>query len=219
MLGKIFDADGNWSGPVEFRKDSSAGIQYRIGTYSDASLGWQTLVTLDEIRGAAGQQSSEIGAPIFYARQDSAATSGQTEFDYAFVSTDELLVYVNGVLQQEGALNDYTKSTTGGSTSNGSVTFNSAVTAGQVVSIFKVRATSITGYTRSDTVTTATQINFPFTFDVNTKLQVYKNGILQKVVRSTTRLFLLRMLSSSTQVCQQVTPFQSSQLRTHLFRP
>lgn len=180
LLGKIFDADGNWSGPVEFRKDSSAGIQYRIGTYSDASLGWQTLVTLDEIRGAAGQQSSEIGAPIFYARQDSAATSGQTEFDYAFVATDELLVYVNGVLQQEGALNDYTKSTTGGSTSNGSVTFNSAVTTGQVVSIFKVRATSITGYTRSDTVTTATQINFPFTFDVNTKLQVYKNGILQR---------------------------------------
>ena len=81
LLGKIFDADGNWSGPVEFRKDSSAGIQYRIGTYSDASLGWQTLVTLDEIRGAAGQQSSEIGAPICYARQDSSATSGQTEFD------------------------------------------------------------------------------------------------------------------------------------------
>ena len=180
LLSKIFDADGNWSGPVEFRKDSSAGIQYRIGVYSDASLGWQTLVTLAEIRGADGSQASEIGAPIFYARQDYTATSGQTVFDYFFVSTDELLVYVNGVLQREGALNDYTKSVTAGTSSNGGVTFNSAVTTGQVVTIFKVRSTSITGYTRSDTYTTATQINFPFTFDVDTKLQVYKNGILQR---------------------------------------
>ena len=126
------------------------------------------------------EKASEIGAPIFYARQDYTATSGQTVFDYFFVSTDELLVYVNGVLQREGALNDYTKSVTAGTSSNGGVTFNSAVTTGQVVTIFKVRSTSITGYTRSDTYTTATQINFPFTFDVDTKLQVYKNGILQR---------------------------------------
>ena len=180
LLAKIFDSAGNWSGPVEFRKDSSAGFQYRVGSYSDASLGWQTLATLSELRGESGSKASEIGAPIFYGRVDYTPTAAQTIFDYAHVSTDSILVYVDGTLKREGALNDYTTSTTAGTTSTGAVTFNSGLTTSQNVTIFKVRSTSITGFTRSDTYTTATQINFPFTFDTDTKLQVYKNGILQR---------------------------------------
>ena len=180
LLGKIFDASGNWAGPVEFRKDSSAGFQYRVGEYANADTGWQTLATLAELRGADGAQASEIGAPIFYGRVDYTPTAGQTVFDYAHVTTDSLLVYVNGVLKREGSLNDYTSSTTTGTSSTGAVTFNSGLTTSDTVTVFKVRSTSITGYTRSDTYTTATQINFPFTHDANTKLQVYLNGILQR---------------------------------------
>lgn len=178
LFAKIFDENGNWDGPVEFKKDPTAGIQYRVGEYTNESEGWQTLATIAELRGEPGQTVGEIGAPIIFGRADFTATSAQTVFDYSFAATDELLVYVNGVLQSEGSLADYTKDSTAGTA--GQVTFNSGLTTGQVVSIFKIRATSITGFNRSDTVTTATQINFPFVFDEDTKLQVYKNGILQR---------------------------------------
>lgn len=180
LLAKVFDADGNWDGPVEFRKDSSAGIQYRIGEYSDSATGWKTLVTLDEIRGEKGQDFGEIGAPIIFGRQDYTATAAQTVFDYSHASTDELLVYVDGVLQTPGASNDYTSSDTGGSASAGAVTFGTGLTAGDIVTIYKIRATSITGFNRVDTYTTASQTVFPFVHTPETKIQVYKNGILQR---------------------------------------
>jgi len=180
LLQKIFDANGNFDGPIELRKDSSAGIQYRIGEYSDEASGWVTLATLAELRGESGQDFGEIGAPIIFGRVDYTATSGQTAFDYAHESTDEILVYVDGVLQRSGGSNDYTTSDTGGSASAGVVTFNSGLTAGNVVSLFKIRATAITGFTRTDTDTVNSQAVFPFTFDENAKLQVYKNGILQR---------------------------------------
>lgn len=180
LFAKIFDADGNWDGPVEFRKDTNAGIQYRVGEYASETTGWKTLITLAELRGEKGQTVGEIGAPIIFGRANFTATASQTAFNYAFATTDELLVYVNGVLQNEGSADDYTKDPAGGSASSGVVTFNTGLTVSDVVSVFKIRATSITGYNRVDTLTTATQINFPFTFDENTKLQVYKNGILQR---------------------------------------
>ncbi len=180
LLATIFDGEGKWIGPVEFRKDSSAGLQYRIGTYSDASTGWVTLVTNADLRGQQGIDFGEIGAPIIHSRSDLTATSGQTVFDYAHVSTDELLVFKNGVLLRPGGGYDYTTSTTTGSASAGAVTFNSAVTTGHVVTMYKIRATSVTGFNRSDTLTTASQTVFAFVFDESTKLQVYKNGILMR---------------------------------------
>lgn len=180
LLQILFDASGNFVGPIEMRKDSSAGIQYRVGSYTDSTTGWNTLVALSEITGAAGTDVGTIGAPILHTRSDNVATSSQTVFDYAHDTTDELLVYKNGVLQREGGSNDYTKSPTAGSASAGAVTFNSGVTAGHIVSIFKIRSTAITGFTRTDTVTTGSQAVFPFSFDENTRLQVYKNGLLQR---------------------------------------
>lgn len=180
LLQKIFDANGDFDGPIELRKDSAAGIQYRVGEYSDEASGWITLATLAELRGEDGQDFGEIGAPIIHGRVDYVATSSQTAFDYAHESTDEILVYVDGVLKRSGGSNDYTTSDTGGSASAGVVTFNSGLTAGAVVSLFKIRATAITGFVRTDTDTLTAQAVFPFTFDDTTKLQVYKNGILQR---------------------------------------
>ena len=180
LLSKLFNADGVWDGPIELRKDSSAGIQYRIGEYADTVTGWVTLATLEELRGAAGQDFGTIGAPILFGRVDYTSTNSQTVYDYAHEDTDELLVYVGGVLQREGGSYDYTHSSTAGSSSAGAVTFNSGQSTGAVVTVFKVRATAITGYTRTDTVTTTSQTVFAFVHTEETKLQVYKNGILQR---------------------------------------
>ena len=54
LLATIFDNSGAWIGPVELRKDSSAGLQYRVGTYSDTTSGWITIATLAELRGETG---------------------------------------------------------------------------------------------------------------------------------------------------------------------
>ena len=124
LLATIFDASGNWIGPVEFRKDSSAGLQYRIGTYSDTTSGWITIASNADIRGEAGSTAGEIGAPIFHGRTDFTVTSGQTIFTYAHDSTDELVVYVDGVLKRAGASYDYQSSSTAGTGSVGAVTFN-----------------------------------------------------------------------------------------------
>lgn len=180
LLDILFDESGVFDGPIELRKDSSAGIQYRIGTYTDTETGWITLVSLAEITGADGSVVGEIGAPIFHGRADFIATASQTDFDYAHVSTDELLVYTDGVLKRSGGSYDYTTNASGGTASAGVVTFNSGLSVSTVVTVFKVRTTAITGYTRTDTVTTGTQSVFAFVHDDDTQLNVYKNGILQR---------------------------------------
>ena len=180
LLAVLFNSDGEFAGPIEMRKDSSLGIQFRVGTYADAETGWQTLVALSELRGAAGSDTGEIGAPIILGRADYVATSGQTVFDYAHTTSDDLIVYRDGVLKRPGASFDYVASTTAGTGGTGAVTFNSGVTVGNVISIYKIRSSAITGFTRSDQVTSASQQVFPFTFESTSKLQVYKNGILQR---------------------------------------
>tara|TARA_R100001443_G_scaffold73473_1_gene81386 strand:+ start:505 stop:2079 length:1575 start_codon:yes stop_codon:yes gene_type:complete len=184
LLAILFDANGVWQGPIEMRKDVASGIQYRVGSYTDDTAGWTTIATMADLRGASGSNAGTIGAPILHSRHDVNPTSGQTVFDYAHDVTDDLLVYVDGVLQREGAVGvgDYTKSATGGSLSTGAVTFDPSpyVNANTLVTIFKIRATSITGYNRQNFVVSGTQIQFPFVHDEGTKLQVYKNGILQR---------------------------------------
>lgn len=180
LMAKIFDENGQFDGPIEFRKDSSLGIEYRIGEFADPETGWQTLLANNEIRGEPGRDVGDIGAPIFHQRVDYVAGASQTTFNYAHVASDEILVYVNGILKRPGASFDYTTSTTAGAGFAGAVIFNAGLAANDKVSLFKVRSTAITGYLRSDTYTTAPQAVFPFVFDTGTKLQVYKNGILQR---------------------------------------
>ena len=180
LLAKIFDANGNFDGPIELQKNTGGDIEYRVGEYANTTDGWITLVAAADLRGPSGQDFGTIGAPILFGRVDFTATSAQTSFDYSHDATDELLVYVDGVLKRNGASFDYTTNASGGSSSAGAVVFNSGLSAGDVVSVFKVRATAITGFNRSDTDTTSSQAVFAFVHDENTKLQVYKNGILQR---------------------------------------
>ena len=182
LLDQLFNTSGVWDGPIEIRRDSSLGLQYRVGSYSDTTTGWITIASNTDIRGESGITAGTIGAPILHSRYDVNATSGTTVYDYSHDATDDLLVYVDGVLKREGASNDYTKSPTAGTGSAGAVTFNSApyVNVNTLITIYKVRASSVTGYTRTDTVTTASQSAFPFVHTDESVLQVYKNGILQR---------------------------------------
>ena len=70
LLKKLFDTDGILKAPVELRKDNIEGLQYRVGEYTEAEIGWKQLATVDQIRGAAGSDVGTIGAPLFSARFD-----------------------------------------------------------------------------------------------------------------------------------------------------
>lgn len=179
LLNILFDDDGEFGGPIEMRVDSSLGLQYRVGTYTSETEGWLSLASIASLRGEAGSNVGEIGSPILHQRADYTATAAQTDFDYAHDVTDEIIVYVNGILQVEGAGNDYQTDPNGGTGSAGEVTFNAGLNLNDVVTIYKIRSTLITGYTRTDTTTVSDQTVFPFTHEESDVLQVYKNGILQ----------------------------------------
>lgn len=175
LLAQIFDDNGDFDGPIELRKDTSGGIQYRVGNWDSANEGWQTIVSLNDIRGEPGSDVGTVGAPIFHSRQDYVATASQSVFNYAHAASDELLVYAGGILQRPGASYDYTTNPTAGT-----VTFLAARSLNDKITIFKVRSTAITGYRRQDYFTVGNQTVFGFDFDADTQLLVYKNGLLQR---------------------------------------
>lgn len=175
LLRQLFNEDGVFDGPVEMRRDTSEGIQYRIGEYQDPEAGWQTLAGLDELRGEPGSIAGEIGAPIFHQRADYVATASQTDFTYAHEESDELIVHVNGVLKRPGSSFDYTSDA-----STNEVIFTSGLAEDDLVTIYKIRAAAITNYRRLDTVTDDPTISVAFEHTETTQLQVYRNGLLQR---------------------------------------
>lgn len=176
LLAILFDGDGEFIGPIEMRLDSTNGLQYRIGTYVDPTDGWQLLAALSDIRGTPGRDVGTVGSPIISNRTEYTASAAQTDFDFTpFTASDDLLVFVDGVLKREGALNDYTKDV-GAQT----VTFTSAMAGGENVVILRVRAEQVQAYRRSDIVASASQVVFPFEHDDTNVLMVFRNGIIQR---------------------------------------
>ena len=189
IIENLTDDDGNLNSNVEFRLDSSAGLQYRVGETG----AFTTIAALSELRGEAGQNVGDIGAPIFNGRQayiigttlrasDGVAyPSGTTVLEYNHTADDTIVVFRNGLLQVAGDTNDYVTSA-----ANNTVTFNSndpLTTTGnggdaEVVTIYKIRATAITSFQRVDAEVTTTQSIFPFVMDDQTEIQVYQNGLL-----------------------------------------
>lgn len=172
LLDVLFDDAGVFDGPIEMRRLSGTGIQFRVGEFTDAEAGWITLISDTDLRGASGVDLGSIGAPIFHSRQDTTATAGQTVISYSHASTDTLVVYKNGLLQVPTT--DYTSSD-----SANTVTMTSALAANDKISIFKVRASVISGFVRADvTITATSQVVHSFTHTEEQVLQVWLNGVL-----------------------------------------
>ena len=187
VIDNLTDDNGNLNSNVEFKLDSSAGLQYRVGETGD----FTTIAALSELRGEAGQNVGDIGAPIFNGRQDYiigttlrasdgvAYPSGTTVLEYNHTADDTIVVFRNGLLQVEGATNDYVTSST-----NNTVTFSDDLTTtdnsggAEVVTVYKIRATAITSFQRVDAEVTTTQSIFPFVMEDTTEIQVYQNGLL-----------------------------------------
>lgn len=178
LLRQLFNDAGEFSGPIEMRLDLSSGIQFRVGTYTNAEAGWVSIVPLDDLRGPAGLNVGQVEGPVFVGRADFEATSGQVDFDYAHDETEDVLVFVNGLLQTAGSSADYVADPDGGSTGNGGITFNSGLDAGDIVSAFRVRESLIAGYRRADYFTVNTQQVFAFEHEDDDRIQVYLNGLL-----------------------------------------
>jgi len=180
LLDVLYDKNGEFDGPIELQKNTGGDIEYRIGEYSNDQDGWILLCTAEELRGEPGQDFGIIGAPIMYNRIDYLAEQDQQSFLYAQKETDEVLVYLEGLLQVEGVDNDYTCDLNGGEYGAGTVEFNWPLQKDMGVTLYKIRATAITGYKRKDFLTVDPQVVFPFVHDDTAKLQVYLNGILQR---------------------------------------
>lgn len=172
MLATIFDDDGNPSGIVDIRLDQSEGIQYRTGSYDGDEEGWETIVSLDDLRGADGVDAGTVVLPIITARIDYTGDGTETTFSYVHTSDDRVLAYKNGLLLREGALYDYTLGTD-------EVVFNVAPAADDDISFFKIRSDPSISSERIDQSPASTQTVFAYVVpDSSYELYVYKNGIL-----------------------------------------
>lgn len=176
LLGQLFNTDGEFEGPIEMRFDATNGLQYRIGTYTDSEEGWLSIASADALRGTAGTNLGAIYAPVFFGREDTLATNLQTNFDYSFdTDTEDVLVWVDGLLQREGATDDYELDENAQQ-----VVFNSGLALNAVVTFAKVRTDAVNGYTRSDQTATTNQAVFAFVHTEDQVLMVYRNGVLQR---------------------------------------
>ena len=44
LMSVLFDSTGKLIAPIEMRLDGSSNLQYRVGTYTDTTTGWTTIV-------------------------------------------------------------------------------------------------------------------------------------------------------------------------------
>tara|TARA_B100000768_G_scaffold98933_1_gene92204 strand:- start:6376 stop:7944 length:1569 start_codon:yes stop_codon:yes gene_type:complete len=183
LIKGLYDTNGVLKAPVELRNDSTNGLQYRVGSYTEAEDGWQLLAASTAIRGASGSDVGTIGAPLFSARQDIvineadgsgtiANPTGTTSFNFLHEAADAIVVYLNGALQAETT---YTNSNTANT-----VTLSQATSAADLVTIYKVQSANDSGFTRQDVLAGVSQAVFPFVHNEDQKVLVHRNGVLQR---------------------------------------
>jgi len=188
VIDNLTDDDGNLNADISFRVDSVAGLQFKAGETGD----WTTIAPLSDIRGEAGQNVGDIGAPIFNGRQDYvigttidpttgvAYPDNTTVLQYAHTADDTLVVFEDGILKRDPE--DY-----GTDAAAGTVTFVNPLTISggtggspQTVTVYKIRATAITSFQRVDYVVAGSERAFSFAMDDATEIQVYFNGFLMR---------------------------------------
>jgi hypothetical protein len=183
LIKVLFDSAGVLKAPVELRNDNLAGLQYRVGSYTDNETGWETIATIADLKGSSGSDVGTIGAPLFSARLDLvineadsngaiANPTGTTSFNFIHEAADAIVVYVNGGLQATTA---YTSDNTANT-----VTLTQATQANDLITIYKVQSANDSGFTREDVLAGTSQAVFPFVHNEDQKVLVYRNGVLQR---------------------------------------
>jgi len=175
LLAQIYDTNGNFDGPVEFRYTSGTGIEYRVGEYDANGCdkgedAWQLIVGAADIRGQGGTNCGTLPQPVVATRQIFTAAVDQSAFDYNLDDGDDTLVWVDGRLKVEGAAADYQNNPPTG------IVFNAGLTGGETVIIMKIIASLDTGFRRTDALVNSPTTSFPFEHTADDDLMVYLNG-------------------------------------------
>lgn len=183
LLKVLFNEDGVWRGPVEFRVDNQQGLEYRIGEYDNDTDGWLQLIEISDLRGPAGSNVGNVEGPFFFNRYDEIIGAGITSIAVTAGGTG----YLQAPTVTFSAPDDVTGTRP---------TATAVLTAGVVTSI--TVDTPGSGYQTAPTVTitapangttataTSTLGSIPansnvisYTFDASTDdIVVYKNGLL-----------------------------------------
>lgn len=175
LLKILFNDEGEFDGPIELQLDSTLGLQYRIGEYTDPTAGWITIATLDDLRGAPGLNFGQVSGPLFYNREDIIVAGAPTFVTYSFYAHPDLqdiVVYLNGSIQEESS---YTFNI-----GNGEIDFGFALTPGWKVTVYTIRAAAVPNYSRLDFTATVATPTVAFAHTTDDRVLVYRNGLLQQ---------------------------------------
>lgn len=170
LLSVLFNTDGEFDGPIELQYDSSDGIQYRVGEYEEGA-GWITLAAPSELKGADGNSVGTVTAPLMYGRVEFVGDGATAEFGLANSTTDHVLAYINGILQDEA---DYVVDDV-----NNTVTFNTPPANLDKVSMMKIRTELVSTFRRATATSATGQAVFAMPHDEGEEVVVYRNGLLQ----------------------------------------
>lgn len=167
MFKGLFDEDGKVAIDVSFEFDGD-GLKMKIGEDD-----WVLLASVDQLRGNPGRDVGLVPLPVITGLVNFTSTAGQTTYPYVHGPTDSLFVHQNGLLLTKDV--HYTSNAT-----NDTITLLTGATAGDIVSVYKVRGDAGIVITRTDTpVTAPSQAVFGVSFPTNQyQEQVYLNGIL-----------------------------------------
>ena len=180
LLATLFNDEGEFDGPIEFRLNTSTGLEYRVGEYRNEEDGWILLADIEDLRGPAGQNLGIIEGPLFFNRQDVAITvDNTTEIEYTFDDTvEDVAVYKNGILLRgTGVDPEYETDSDAGTIT---LTTGNEADDGDTVTVYSIRAGAVSNYRRTDYIAPSTTATIAFAHTDAEKLLVYKNGILQR---------------------------------------
>ena len=173
LMSTLFDEEGQFDGPIEFRVNNTTGLEYRIGEYDNDEDGWILLAPIEDIRGPQGVDYGQIEGPIFYNRSDIVTPSATTTLTYAFQdSVADILIYKNGLLMPKS---DYTANS-----STSTITLISSAPINTKFTIYSIRSSIISNYRKSDYTVPSAMAVIPFPHTEQEKILVYRNGLLQR---------------------------------------
>lgn len=176
LLDQLFNDAGEWEGPIELRLDTTNGLQYRVGTYTDPEAGWLAVAPVSLLQGPAGTNVGTIEGPLFFNVVHQLSTGGQTVFPYTFdPSTATVMVFRNGLLQRPNPNGAYDADP-----NTNTITFGAGLNVNDLVTVYSIRSQSVNNFRRSDLVASTGQAVFPFPHTADESLLVFRNGLIQR---------------------------------------